>query len=76
MTNGTMDLVVNRDVNGHATGKAFLDHGISLSELNNREYEHYEFRLNGKSLTKWNLNEDVQASTGFGMSKLIVTNAN
>ena len=76
MNNGKIDIVVNRDTNGHATGKAFLDHGETLTELNDKTYEYYEFRLNGKSLTKWNLNEAVTTSSGFGLDKLIITNAN
>jgi len=76
MNNGKIDLVVNRDANGHATGKAFLDHGETLTELNDKTYEYYEFRLNAKSLTKWNLNEAATVTGGFGLNMLIITNAN
>lgn len=55
--------------------KAFFDDGESLSQLQNKSYEHYEFLHNGKSLLKQILNENVTASTGFHLEKLVITNA-
>jgi hypothetical protein len=51
-----------------------------MEVLDKKTYEYYEFRLNGKSLTKWNLNEDLKeiapSQKSYGMSQLIITNAN
>jgi hypothetical protein len=47
-TNITM--LVSRDTNGHSEGKMFLDQGETRSELTNKEYEYYNFKLNGKTL--------------------------
>jgi hypothetical protein len=76
---GSIDLIANPNPNGHATGKGFFDDGESQSKLDSRQYEYYEFRLNGKTLTKWNLNEDFKPENTtklYTMMKLIITNAN
>lgn len=53
-----LSLIVNRDVDGHATGKVFMSDGISQSQIDNKQYEYYQFELGGKSFRKWNLNEN------------------
>lgn len=70
-----MQLVANRNTNGHSNGKVFIDRGSSLDELSNKDYEYYEFNLNGKTLSKWNLNEDLVQSTGFTLDSLLITDA-
>ena len=47
-TNITM--LVSRDTSGYSEGKMFLDQGETRSELINKEYEYYNFKLSGKSL--------------------------
>ena len=42
LSKGSLIIVANRDVDGHASGKIFLDHGETLSELENKEYEYYD----------------------------------
>lgn len=48
-----ISLIVNRDMNGHAEGKLFLDDGYSLEQLSSGNYASYEFQLGGKTLKKW-----------------------
>lgn len=52
-----IDLQINRDNDGQAEGSIYLSDGISQSQLDNKEYEYYQFKLSGKSLKKWNKNE-------------------
>ena len=47
-----LNLVVNRDSNGYASGKLFLDDGISLSSLSEKMYEYYEFIVSAGSIKK------------------------
>lgn len=70
-----LQLVANRDENGKASGKLFLDGGYSLSELDNGEYEQYEFLLSANSFKKWVVNEEATKSYGQGLTSLIITNA-
>jgi len=67
--------VANRDENGHAQGKLFIDKGFSVKEIEDGDYEHYEFHLSANSLKKWILNEKSQKSVGVGIDKLVITNA-
>ena len=46
-----------------------------MSELNNQQYEHYNFQLGGKTLKKWVLNEAAQASSGLMLDKLVILNS-
>lgn len=68
-------LLVNRDEQGHAEGRIFIDKGISLSEINDKTYEYYEFHLSGNSLKKWIKNTAVTAQVGNGIDSVIITNA-
>jgi len=52
---------VNPDFNGAATGKLFLNKGELAAEIKNKDYEYFEFKLSGKTLTKWDLNEGGKA---------------
>jgi hypothetical protein len=51
-------LILNRDKQGFSQGSVFLDQGILLSELDQRYYEHYQFKHSGKALRKWAFNRD------------------
>jgi hypothetical protein len=52
-------MIINPDAQGHAKGILFLDAGDTLAEINNNDYEYYEFQLGGKSIKKWNMNSEV-----------------
>lgn len=36
-----INLIVNRDDQGYAEGKLFIDEGLKISELDMKLYEHY-----------------------------------
>ena len=49
-----------------------------MSDLNNGNYEYYEFRLNKNSFTKWNLNEGfnpVETTKLYNLNSLVITRA-
>jgi len=58
-------LIANRDEQGHAQGKLFIDKGMSVSEITNGSYEHYEFLLTNNTLQRLVVNTD---STRTGSS--------
>jgi len=60
-TNGKIDLVVNADYLGAAVGKLLLNKGELQAELDNKEYEYFEFKLSNKTLNKWDLNEQAKS---------------
>ena len=72
-TNITM--LVSRDTSGYSEGKMFLDQGETRSELINKEYEYYNFKLSGKSLQKYILNTVPTVSAGFGLTSMVILNA-
>jgi len=69
------NLVFNRDSDGHAGGKLFIDQGISLSEINDKTYEYYQFHLSAGSLKKWVMNTEATAQVGKGVKSIVITNA-
>ena len=73
---GKYDLVVNRDNNGQAEGRLFVDEDDTLSSMDRGNFQYYEFHLSAKSLKKWNLNEKTYATKNIkGLDNLIITNA-
>jgi hypothetical protein len=74
IANGTIELIANRDANGHAEGLIMLDHGETRTELDNGLYEEYNFILNGKSLIKQNIFTPAQSS-GLNLKTFIIGNA-
>jgi hypothetical protein len=50
LINEPISLIVNLDDNGYAKGSLFLDQGESISELNNWNYEYYQFQVSQKSI--------------------------
>ena len=75
IANAETNLVFNRDGDGHAGGKLFVDQGISLSEINDKTYEYYSFHLSAGSLKKWIMNTEATAQVGKGIKSVIITNA-
>jgi hypothetical protein len=45
-----MNLIINRDDQGYAEGKLFIDEGKNISELSDKTYEYYTFKLVNKTL--------------------------
>lgn len=58
-----INLMVNRDEDGFATGRLFLDEGRNVSEITLGTYEYYEFKLVNKTIQKLTVNTDY-ALTG------------
>ena len=50
LINAPITLLINADKNGFAKGSLFLDQGESLSELNDYNYEYYNFHFSKKTL--------------------------
>jgi hypothetical protein len=75
-TNDSISLVVNRDrLKGNsASGSLFLDHGELVSELVNKEYQHYNVRLEAKSIKFEALNPDAKDAY-VGLKSIIIPNA-
>lgn len=88
-TNGTMtwakstdqlavtgvNLLINRDADGFAAGKLFLDEGRNMSEIDRAAYEYYEFRLTGKTLQKMTINSDHPAEGGPSIASIVIADA-
>jgi len=68
-------MLVSREASGYAEGKMFLDQGETRSELSNKAYEYYDFKLSGKALKKEILNTQLAASAGFGLDSVVILNA-
>jgi len=41
--NAPLSMIINRDTQGHASGKLFLDDGYTLEQLEAGTYEYYDF---------------------------------
>ena len=65
-----LTFIANRDDNGAASMKLYLDDGISTDQ----DTEYYEFILSGNSLKKWNLDSSPDSKRGK-LDKLVITNA-
>jgi len=50
LINSSISLLVNLDQNGYAKGSLFLDQGESVSELENWNYEYYNFVVSQKAI--------------------------
>lgn len=70
-----INLFVNRDQNGFAQGKLFLDQGMNISELDTTVYEYYQFRLANQTLQKLKINQDRLVSGAQGVREIKITNA-
>ena len=57
LATNTVMLIANRDGQGYSQGNVFLDHGETLSELNDKTYEYYNILVSGGSIKKQVLNE-------------------
>ena len=70
-----IQMIVNRDLNGHAEGKLFLDDGYTLDQLNRGNYASYEFQLGGKTLKKWIQNWNLDYTQEGSLESVVITNA-
>jgi len=71
-----LDLVANPDPAGWAQGKIFMDEQDSVKDIEDGNYEYYQFHLSAGSLKKWNLNKNLGAnSNSQGLNSLVITNA-
>ena len=67
--------MIIRDPDGFAQGKLFLDEGVKISEITNKSYEYYEFKLVNKTLQKLTINSDGKMTGRQGIGSIIITNA-
>lgn len=70
-----LHLVANPNPDGWAQGRLFMDGGEKLSELENGDYEYYQFHLSAGSLKKWVLNDRALEQAGRGLDSLTIVNA-
>lgn len=75
LKNGKLQLVANIDPNGWAAGTLFLNKGDETLEIENKEYEYYQFHVSAGSLKKWNLNDDNLYQAGPGLDSFTIVNA-
>jgi len=69
-------MIANRDHNKHAEGRLFLDDGISVDQLEQQAYEHYEFQLSANSIKKWIQNENSNSvDQGIKIDKFVIADA-
>lgn len=74
-TNGKIQMIANRDENGHAEGELFIDSGNTKSELSTQTYEYYQFQLSANSIKKWVKNEKNTGPVGKGIDSFVIANA-
>lgn len=71
-----LEIWANRDHQGFAGGKVFLDGGVSRSELGKGDYEYFQLELSKNSLKRLVLNEQATSPTANGQFKrLVILNA-
>ena len=70
LTDAPLTFIANRDDNGAASMKIYLDDGISTTQ----DTEWYEFILSGNSLKKWDVQSSPNSQRGH-LDKLVITNA-
>jgi hypothetical protein len=56
-------LFINRDADGNAQGKLYMDKADTISALNSHTYEDYTISLNKKQLTRFTNMDDTKNST-------------
>lgn len=74
----TSDIImkVNRDTDGYAYGKLFLDEGKTISELGqDGTYEYFEFKLVKKSIQKLTIHSDMKKTGLQGIASFVIANA-
>lgn len=70
-----INMLINRDHDGFAQGRLFLDEGKNISEIEAGTYEYYEFKMVDRSIQKLTLNTDNVATGMQGIASFIITNA-
>ena len=70
-------LLINRNLNGYASGKVFIDEGLTNAEIFDQSYLYYEFVLSQKSIKVWNKNSSPNAgkSKYNALTKITILNA-
>ena len=69
-------IVVNRDTNGKASGKMFLDDSDTISSLQYGQYEKYELSMQENSLIRYKLNDNENSTDlGYTIDKIVIANA-
>lgn len=68
-----IDLVINRDENMQASGKVFLDDGVSIASLEADQNEFYDIVLSAGVLKKMEVHTPV--SSGIKLGNIVITNA-
>jgi hypothetical protein len=75
LANTDMNLIVNRDVDGYAYGRLYIDEGKNVSELTKKDYEYYEFKLVNKTLQKLTLNTDYISTGRQTLASIVIADA-
>ena len=70
-----INLIVNRDDQGYAEGKLFIDEGLKISELEQKVYEHYQFKIVKNTIQKLVLNTDYEATGRQNLESVVIGNA-
>lgn len=73
--NGKLSIQINRNKQGYAEGKVFIDGGEQIQELNDQKYQYFTIQHSGKSIKKWNLNTSPNAVTQKGISSFVIVDA-
>lgn len=73
--NGHMEIVVNRNDDGFAHGRFFMDGATTQSALDSHYFEWYELQHSPGSIKRWNLDSwQAETPTSY-FHKFIITNA-
>jgi len=70
-------LIINRDTEGNAQGRLYLDSTDSLSTINDNMYEDYNIMLTKKQFTKYSNMDDTSKSVdqGFALKEITIADA-
>lgn len=77
LNDAELHLVANPTPNGWAQGRIFIDEGKdSVQEIEEGDYEYYQFHVSAGSLKKWVLNDKAHnQQKGRGLDSLTIVNA-
>jgi hypothetical protein len=75
LINSSISLLVNLDQNCYAKGSLFLDQGESVSELENWNYEYYNFVVSQKAIQVQFQEGHRGSQTGYNLESIKFLNA-